>query len=151
METCEINLGADHSDILNNINDVDRSTNAETFQTNDPITISAGGVTKSTRLTVYSGISGDQIYQGLSNAYDAPTNYSPSNRTDLPPFQEAYVLEFAGSLFETLRSNGLSDQALGRVSEVMVESLKGFASRFGRDAKTQDQRDAVYFTHKRRK
>lgn len=82
---------------------------------------------------------------------DACTEYSSPNQTNLSSIHEAYISEFVRHLFGRLRSQGLSMQALQRVSGVMADNMKGFATRLGLNAHDQIQRDVVYFTHRHRR
>jgi hypothetical protein len=87
----------------------------------------------------------------VTNLHNAPTEYSASNLTDLPPVHEAYVSEFAQNVFQRLQSDGLAIEDLERISGVVADNLKGFATRLGIDAEAQIPRDIVYFTYKRRR
>lgn len=115
-----------------------------------PVSAEILASSRSTEPTMITDNSVDGEGQDDPSFGDSQTDYSPSNRTNLPPIHEAYVSEFAQTLFETLKASGLSIKALERVSEVMADNLKGFATRLGLHAHDQIQRDVVYFTHKRR-
>lgn len=92
----------------------------------------------------------DKASKETSSFEDALADYSYPNPTYFPPIHKAYVSEFAQHLFDTLKSQGLPMQALYRVSGVMADKLKGFATRLGLNAHNQIQRDIVYFTYNRR-
>lgn len=93
----------------------------------------------------------EDVLKEVSYLLDAPTEYSASNRTDLPPVHEAYVSEFAQNVFQRLQADGLSTKDLERISGVLADNLKGFATRLGLDAEAQMHRDIVYFAYKRRR
>ena len=84
--------------------------------------------------------------------YSMDSVYSRSETSSLPaPRDLKYITDLAGELYNAIKTTASDQQTLGRVAEMLPNSLRAFALKVGYQAHSSLQLDVYYFIRKHRK